>query len=100
MLTLGTVAAVAGIVFLSAVLQRAVGFGFALLAVPLAAFVVPTKSAVVIVFLSGWVTSWWLAIRLQDCIEWPAARRLAIGCVLGAPMGVVVLRFVPATGLR
>ena len=100
MLTLGTVAAVAGIVFLSAVLQRAVGFGFALIAVPLAAFVVPTKSAVVIVFLSGWLTSVWLAIRLRDEIEWPAARRLAVGCVIGAPMGVVVLSFVPATVLR
>ena len=99
-ITFGTTAAVAGIVFLSAVLQRAVGFGFALLAVPLAAFVVPTKSAVVIVFLSGWVISWWLAIRLRQWIEWPTARRLTIGCALGAPVGVVILSAVPATALR
>jgi len=100
MLTLGTVAAVAGIVFFSAVLQRAVGFGFALLAVPLAAFVVPTKSAVVIVFLSGWVTSVWVAARLRQWIEWPTARRLAVGCLVGAPVGVVILRDVPADTLR
>jgi uncharacterized protein len=100
MLTFGTVAALAGIVFFSAVLQRSVGFGFALLAVPLAAFVVPTKNAVVIVFLSGWMTSLWLAIRLRHLIEWPAARRLAAGCLLGAPVGVVILSFVPGTTLR
>src|ERR1700676_3292325 len=100
MLTFGTAAAVAGIVFFSAVLQRAVGFGFALLAVPLATFVVPTKSAVVVVFLSGWVTSLWLAVRLRQWIEWSTARRLAIGCVVGAPVGVVILRVVPPTDLR
>jgi hypothetical protein len=38
-------------VFAASAVQRAVGFGFALFAVPLMAFVVPTKSAVVIVFL-------------------------------------------------
>jgi uncharacterized membrane protein YfcA len=100
MFTFGTVAAIAGIVFFSAVLQRAVGFGFALLAVPLATFVVPTKSAVVIVFLSGWVTSLWLAVRLRHWIEWSTARRLAIGCVVGAPAGVVILSVVPPTALR
>jgi uncharacterized protein len=100
MLTFGTVVALAVIVFSSAVLQRSVGFGFALLAVPLAAFVVPTKSAVVIVFLSGWMTSLWLAIRLRHLIEWPAARWLAGGCLLGAPVGVVILSLVPGTALR
>jgi len=100
MITLGTVAAVACIVFLSATLQRAVGFGFALLAVPLAAFVVPTKSAVIIVTLSGWIVSPWVAVRLRHKIVWPTVRRLAVGVLVGAPMGVVVLRFVPSTALR
>ena len=100
MLSIGTVMAIAGIVFFSALLQRAVGFGFALIAVPLAAFVVPTKSAIVIVFMSGWVTSAWLAVRLRRSIEWPTAQRLAIGCVCSAPVGVVILRLVPANALR
>jgi len=96
----GTVAAVGGIVFFSATLQRAVGFGFALLAVPLMAFVVPTKSAVIIVFLDGALTSLWLCVRLRRKIVWSTAGRLGIGAVLGAPVGVVILRLVPGTTLR
>jgi len=99
-ISIGTVAAIAGIVFAAAALQRAVGFGFALLAVPLMAFVVPTKSAVVIVFLNGTVTCVWLALRLRRHIEWPTARRLGLGAIVGAPLGVVILSVVSATTLR
>jgi hypothetical protein len=99
-ITIGTVAAVAGIIFAAAALQRAVGFGFALLAVPLLAFVVPTKIAVVIVFLNGTVTCAWLAIRLHRHIEWTMARRLGAGAVAGAPVGVIILSATSAATLR
>jgi uncharacterized protein len=99
-ISIGTVAAVAGIVFGAAALQRAVGFGFALLAVPLMAFVVPTKSAVVIVFLNGTVTSAWLAIRLRRRIERVTARRLGLGAVLGAPFWVIFLSVISPATLR
>ncbi|MGH9016476.1 MAG: sulfite exporter TauE/SafE family protein [Acidimicrobiales bacterium] len=98
--TAGSAVAMAGIVFASALLQRAVGFGFALLAVPLLAFVVPTKSAVVIVFLNGTLTCAWLTLRLRRQAEWSVVRGLAVGVVIGAPFGVVVLRFVSAEVLR
>jgi len=91
---------VAGIVFAAAALQRVVGFGFALLAVPLMAFVVPTKSAVVIVFLNGTITSAWVAGRLRHSIEWIIARPLGAGALVGAPLGVVVLSVVSAGTLR
>lgn len=100
MISFATAAEVALIVFVAAALQRAVGFGFALLAVPLMAFVVPTKSAVVIVFLTGSVTSVWLALRLVHRIEWRTARRLGAGAVVGAPVGVVILSLVSAMSLR
>jgi uncharacterized protein len=100
MISFGTAAEVAVIVFVAASLQRAVGFGFALLAVPLAAFVLPTKSAVVIVFLTGSVTSVWLAARLVDRIEWRTTRRLGAGAVVGAPVGVVILNAASPTTLR
>jgi uncharacterized membrane protein YfcA len=96
----GTAAAIAVIVLVAATLQRAVGFGFALLAVPLMAFVVPTKSAVVIVFLTGATTSFWLAVRLVHRIEWRTAGRLGAGAVLGAPVGVVILSLASSTTLR
>ncbi len=100
MITAGTVFVAAGIVFVAATLQRAVGFGFALLAVPLLAFVVPTKSAVVIVFLNGTVICAWLAVRLHREIERPTARRLGLGAICGAPIGVIILTIVSATTLR
>ncbi|MGA8723896.1 MAG: sulfite exporter TauE/SafE family protein [Acidimicrobiales bacterium] len=100
MISFATTVEVALIVFVAAALQRAIGFGFALLAVPLMAFVVPTKSAVVIVFLTGSVTSVWLALRLVHRIEWRTARRLGAGAVVGAPVGVVILSLVSAMSLR
>lgn len=100
MITIGTVAAMAAIVFAAAVLQRVVGFGFALLAVPLMAFVVPTKSAVVIVFLNGTVTCAWLAMRLRRHIDWSTTRRLGVGAIAGAPIGVLILSLIAATTLR
>jgi uncharacterized membrane protein YfcA len=100
MISFGTAAEVAVIVFAAASLQRAVGFGFALLAVPLMAFVVATKSAVVIVFLTGSATSVWLAARLVHRVEWRTTRRLGAGAVVGAPVGVVILSTVSPTALR
>jgi uncharacterized membrane protein YfcA len=97
---LATVTATVAICFGSAVLQRTVGFGFALFAVPLMAFVLPTRSAVVVVFLAGSTLSVWLAARLHAAIVWPAARPLAAGTVLGAPFGVIVLGGVSAGTLR
>lgn len=99
MISVGTVSAVAGIVLVAAVLQRAVGFGFALLAVPLMAFVVPTKSAVIIVFLNGSVICAWLSLRLRREIERPTVRRLGLGAIVGAPIGVIILSVISATAL-
>jgi uncharacterized protein len=98
--SIGSVGAVAAVVFGAAALQRTVGFGFALFAVPLLAFAIPTKSAVVVVFLNGSVTSLWLAVHLHERIERQTARRLGAGAVIGAPLGVVVLSQVPASTLR
>ena len=81
-------------------LQRTVGFGFALLAVPLLTFAVPAKAAVVIALINGTVTSTWLLIHLHHRVEPEAARRLGIGAVLGAPVGVLVLRVIAPDSLR
>ncbi len=96
----GDAAAVAAIIFVAASLQRIVAFGFALIAVPLLAFVVPTKSAVIILFLNGTITSSWLAVHLRRHIEWSTARRLGAGTAIGAPVGVVVLSELSPDSLR
>lgn len=98
--TLAAVAAVSAIVFLASVLQRTVGFGFALLAVPLLTFAVPAKTAVVITFLDGAATSAWVLYHRRRRVDPEATRRLGIGAVLGAPIGVVILRVISPGGLR
>ena len=97
---LSALAAVCGIVFAAAVLQRTVGFGFALLAVPLLTFVVPAKAAVVVALLVGTATSSWLLVHLRHDVDPVPARRLGIGAVLGAPVGVVILRIIAPDSLR
>jgi uncharacterized membrane protein YfcA len=100
MLTLGTVIAVSGIVLVAAVLQRAVGFGDALLAVPLMTFLIPTKSAVVVAFLMGTATTAWLLLRFWPQVEWRTTRLLGAGTAIGAPVGVVILSVASAVALR
>jgi uncharacterized membrane protein YfcA len=100
MLTLGTVAAVSGIILVATVLQRAVGFGDALLAVPLMTFVVPTKNAIVIAFLVGAVTTTWMLLRFWSHVQWRTTRLLGVGTAAGAPIGVVILSVVSAVALR
>jgi hypothetical protein len=100
MLTFGTLMAVSAIVLVAAVLQRVVGFGDALLAVPLMTFVIPTKSAVVVALLMGTVTSAWLLFRCWDQVDWPTTRLFGAGIAIGAPMGVVILSVISALALR
>ncbi len=99
-ITFASGAAVIGVVFGAAALQRATGFGFALLAVPLLAFVVPTKSAVIVVFLVGSLTSAWLTVRLASKADWRIVRTLGAGAIVGAPFGVIILHVVSTTTLR
>jgi len=100
MITPSAVAAVCAIVFGASVLQRTVGFGFALLAVPLLTFAVAPKSAVVIALLDGTATSAWIAVDLRRAIVPEATRRLGLGVLLGVPLGAVVLRAISPDALQ
>ena len=98
-LTLGTVVAVSGIVLVATVMQRVVGFGDALLAVPLMTFVIPAKSAVVVALLMGTVTAAWLLLRCWPDVEWRTTRLFGAGIAIGAPVGVVILSVISALAL-
>ncbi len=71
--------------------QAAAGFGFALLAVPLMALAVPTKTAVIVVFLHGTCSSVLTAGQRPGHIEWTEAKRLSIGAIVAMPFGALVL---------
>jgi uncharacterized membrane protein YfcA len=59
-------------------------------------FVIPTKSAVVIAFLIGSVSSAWLLLRFWSQVGWRTTRLLGTGIVVGAAVGVVILSVVSA----
>ncbi|MBU6317829.1 MAG: sulfite exporter TauE/SafE family protein, partial [Acidobacteria bacterium] len=68
--------AVAGAVFVAALVQVLSGFGFALLSVPLMTLAVDTREAVVISTLLGMGVTTWQAWHLREHAVKPLANRL------------------------
>jgi uncharacterized membrane protein YfcA len=95
-----TLVAVAGIVMVSALLQAALGFGFALIAVPLLMVVIAPKTAVVCVFFLGSASSILTLRAARTAVNVGEARRLSIGAVLAMPLGVVLLLSASSSLLR
>lgn len=93
-------AAVCGAVFLAAGTQQLSGFGFALMAVPLLSLVIGTKDAVALSSLSGLAGTTLMAVRLRHRTDRPVVGRLILGAIVGMPLGIVLLRRVPAAPLQ
>ncbi|MFM8562945.1 MAG: sulfite exporter TauE/SafE family protein [Acidimicrobiia bacterium] len=81
-----------GAVLVAATTQVTVGFGFALLAVPLMAIAVDTHEAVVISTLLGLMTSGLQTWHGRGDIDRPVVRRLVAGAVVGLPVGILVFQ--------
>jgi len=92
--------AVAVIVLISALLQAALGFGFALIAVPLLMIVLPPQTAVICVFLLASVASVLTLRAAKSDVNVGEAKRLSIGAVLAMPLGVILLVSAPSIALR
>jgi len=94
------VVAVAVVVLVSALLQAAVGFGFALIAVPLLMLVISAQTAVICVFLLASVASVLTLRAARSAVNIAEAKRLSIGAVLAMPLGVVLLISASSSVLR
>lgn len=99
-MSLVELAVIAGVVLVAATVQSLTGFGFALLAVPLLALVMPPGSAVVISATLGLLTSAGLAFKERAHGARVAVRRMLGGAVVGAPLGIVVLEVMTGRQLR
>lgn len=77
-----------GIVFVAALLQTTSGFGFALLAMPLAALVIGVKPAAPLVALVGFTLYAVNLIRYRRGFDRRVALPLAVAMALGVPLGV------------
>jgi uncharacterized membrane protein YfcA len=80
--------------------QATAGFGFALLAVPLMALVVPPQTAVVTVFLLGAVSSVLTAFFHHGHIDRTETWRLSTGAIVAMPLGALILVTASAGVLR
>lgn len=90
----------AAAVFVAAGTQQLSGFGFALMAVPLLSLVIGTKDAVALSSLAGLAGTALMAMRLRHRTDRPVVKRLLFGAIVGMPIGIVLLRRVPAAPLQ
>lgn len=88
------------VVFAAATVQTTTGFGFALLAVPLLSLVVPTATAVVISATLGLITIAGLAVKERAHGDRVAIRRMLLGALVGAPLGLLVLEVISSRQLK
>ena len=97
---MATVLAVAAVALAVAFAQGVAGFGFALLAVPALAVVLPVKDAVVLSTLVGAANSSYQAALLRTSIDGIRARRYLWGSLAGAPIGLALFRLASPDVLR
>ncbi len=92
--------AVVGVVFAAAFLRSALGFGDAVVAMPLLAMVVGLKTASPLVAFVGPTISVLILAREWRRIEFGAAGRLVVASFLGIPIGVYGLARLPEAPLK
>jgi len=87
--------AVMGILFLATLGQSMVGFGFALISMPLLGWVIGIELAAPLVALTGIAVEVPVLIAYRRSFDLSSIRGLIIGAVLGIPVGMVALRVIP-----
>jgi uncharacterized protein len=85
----------AALLFLCAFMRSAVGFGDALLAIPLLGMLMPLSTASPVVALAGFIMSLSIAVANQDTVDYQAAWRLIVASLVGIPFGVFLLHSAP-----
>ena len=87
-------------VFLAAFLQSITGFGLVMVAAPLLMFFYEPKLTIIIMFfLAGCGNSVQLLLLWKQ-VNWQRIAELACGALAGIPLGLVVFRQLPGTGLK
>lgn len=91
---------VAGAVALGAAAQQLVGFGFALLAMPLLTVLIGPQDAVAVEALGSLVGGGAMAWSLRRLVDRPRLRRMILGALPGLPLGALALGLLPDAPLR
>ncbi|TDQ80848.1 hypothetical protein A8950_2716 [Dongia mobilis] len=99
-LSAGPAVLVFGTVFLAGILRGFTGFGFALAAVPVITLFLEPAAIVPAIPIVAMAAGTQQMRRAWGQANWPAVRRLLVGAVLGAPIGVAALAWLPANAMR
>ena len=91
---------VLGILFVSTLTHSVLGFGNALIAMPLLAMVVGIKTATPLVALVLMTVALTIALRNWRIIEWRSTWRLVMSSLLGIPLGLLLLKGVSEAFMR
>jgi uncharacterized membrane protein YfcA len=88
------------IIFLSTLVRSTFGFGNALIAMPLLAFVIGVKGATPLVALVGLVISLIMLLREWRALVWKDTLVLLISSLAGLPLGIYLLTAFPESVVR
>lgn len=88
------------IVFLASIVQGSVGFGFALIAVPLLTFILPMKVIVPMVVVYSLITNIMVMITARRHIRLSQIWIMIFCGIAGIPMGILGLKHLSPEGLK
>lgn len=88
------------VVFVSCLMQGITGFGFALLATPLGLLFYDQKALVVILTIISFVLNTYLLVKIEAEFDRKLAKHLLISGLVGVPVGVAILTFIPSDVLK
>lgn len=83
------------VIFIAALLQGAVGFGFGLIAMPLLALMLDAPSTAALTALSGGTLSGLMLLRNRKAVHFGEAAGLLAAAAAGVPVGVFILANAP-----
>jgi len=83
------------VMFVACVVQGILGFGSALVAVPLALILLPKEAVVSSMILVGLSLNGFLSVRIKERISYRPVLILFFASLFGMPLGVWVLRAIP-----
>lgn len=86
---------IALIFLLAAFVQSSVGFGFALVSMPLLARVLALQTATPLVALLALAVEGVILLRYHHAFQWSDIRSLSLVSLTGIPLGVFLLRYLP-----
>ena len=96
----GVIVWVLGVVFLATLVRSTLGFGEALVAVPLLALVIPVEVAAPLAVLVSVTVAVVVVLRDRRLVQFRSAARLVLATLPGIPLGLLLLTAAPEPAVK